>query len=789
MPNVYRSILRLAAIASFCGATAANVLPGTTLVLQDGRSLEGSVTQVAEIAAKPGSIDPGTREIVVVDDDLRRTWFPQRLLQQVVPGGSSEGYEKITIEHNRASRGRMVTSIGQVADVQPFDKFGRRSISLAGPHGRFDIIQGITEITPLWTRVEAIGTVGAVLHEWDMRLATSSFSTEQLDQILKHPARNTGDNVERRLQIARLYLQSERYRDARREIESIAREFPPRAESLETIAKDVQQMEARQVLQELQLRRRAGQHERTLDMLENFPSQDVAGEILIEVREAIGQYRQISQSIAEFHRLFETHTAKLEDPALRRQLEILQEDMRQHLGPHVLDRVAPYLRLAAGSTQSAESLLAIAASGWVLGANKAIEDLDVALSVTRVRELIRQYLRATDEEARRLALASMQSEIGATPDNVATILAHMRPPQEDLTEATEVAPRCFRFQVPGSTAADPPVAYEVQLPLEYNPYVRYPAVVTLPPVPNETARQMDWWCGEATDDDGRIGEAVRQGFIVIAVDWATHGQRRYHYSASEHGAVLTSLRDACRHFSIDTDRVFLSGHSAGGVAALDIALAHPDLWAGVVPITAVSDQYCAHYTPNAVGLPLYFVVGELDGDAMLRNARDFNRYLTRTGYDVTVVEYLGRGHDHFHEEIKRVFDWMQRRRRNFFPERFEVATMRPWDNFFWWVELDGLPARSIVYPEEWPRDGARAMTVSGRINATNGVLVNAGAEKITVWLSPEIVDFDKRVTIQVNRRRINLAELEAELEPILEDARTRVDRLHPFWIMYEVTGR
>ena len=48
------------------------------------------------------------------------------------------------------------------------------------------------------------------------------------------------------------------------------------------------------------------------------------------------------------------------------------------------------------------------------------------------------------------------------------------------------------------------------------------------------------------------------------------------------------LRDAMRRFSIDSDRVFLSGHSIGGDAAWDIGLAHPDLWAGVIPIVVRS---------------------------------------------------------------------------------------------------------------------------------------------------------------------------------------------------------
>ena len=150
------------------------------------------------------------------------------------------------------------------------------------------------------------------------------------------------------------------------------------------------------------------------------------------------------------------------------------------------------------------------------------------------------------------------------------------------------------------------------------------------------------------------------------------------------------LRDACRRFAVDTDRVFLTGYSIGGDAAWDLGLAHPDLWAGVMPIAAESSAICSLYWGNAKTLPFYLVSGELDGGRMARNARDLDRYL-KNGFNATVVQYLGRGHEHYSDEQLRLFDWMGRFHRDFFPHEFPARRCGSGTIIFWWAEIRGQP--------------------------------------------------------------------------------------------------
>jgi predicted esterase len=318
----------------------------------------------------------------------------------------------------------------------------------------------------------------------------------------------------------------------------------------------------------------------------------------------------------------------------------------------------------------------------------------------------------------------------------------------------------------------------VQLPPEYDPYRRYPCIVTFNGAGTTPQQQVDWWAGAYNSETGsRFGQASRHGYIVIAPRWAREHQIEYEYSAREHAAALYTLRDACKRFAIDTDRVFLSGHSMGGDAVWDIGLAHPDVWAGVIPIVATADKYVTRYWKNGKYVSFYFVCGEKDGNKMTVNTVDWDRYLTHTGFDTTIVQYQGRGHEHFHDEIQQIFAWMNLHKRNFFPREFEADSLRPWDNFFYWVEAGNFKAASTILPAEWGKKATPA-TIEARVLTTNSVNVSGG-ENLTVWLAPEIVSFDSRVTATINgKRHLNI---QPRVATMLEDARTRGDRLHPFW--------
>ena len=256
-------------------------------------------------------------------------------------------------------------------------------------------------------------------------------------------------------------------------------------------------------------------------------------------------------------------------------------------------------------------------------------------------------------------------------DLVTRMVQLMPPPLHDPSEEAETT----IVHKLAEEQNEEPTEYAVRLPPEYHPLRSYPAIVALHGGQGPQSAIEVW-----------AAEAARRGYIVVAPEYGLPGQpAEYRYSPSEHAAVELALRDARRRYAIDSDRVFLAGQLTGGNMAWDFALAHPDLFAGVIVSSGFPAKYVPRYLPHHERLPLYFVIGDL---APAANEIIFGSYvkpLILKAWDVTYVEYHRRGLEEFPEEIPTFFDWMDRHRRDPVPKSFDAVTARTCDNRFYGV--------------------------------------------------------------------------------------------------------
>ncbi len=740
-----------------------------------------------------GSGEVQIKSIGILDDGLRLTFYnqSQRNVLRVEESTLPPQEELELASAAEAARSGNPPSILGILGVSQFNKYGRRTYSFMTTRGQVSVLQGITLLTPTFAKVEILRTrTGKFV--WDSRIATSSIPAKRLREILEQALDLTKSSDW--LRMVSFYTQAGRFGEAREIMFEALQNFPSELADRRPVLDQLDQLLANQKFTEIKLRKESGQQKLATNLLFAFPVDQLPLETQLRINNEVQQLQQELLVIADATTALKECVAALPEPD-QQVVAPLIEEMLNQLSLETVVRLADFYRLRADESIPNENKVALALSGWLLGSGAGMDNFAVVKSLLRVRVLVKEYLNDASSARRRDILAQLKSEEGAQPQVLDQLLETMQPPQSPPPHLDQDPVGMFRLSV--QIASGQTVNYLVQVPPEYDPNRKYPCVLALPAKGDPPDMEIDWWCGlQMPVPSGgvfRFGQATRYGYIVVSPQWMTNDQTSYQYTENEHARVLGCLRDAFRKFSIDTDRVFVSGHYDGATAAWDLAVAHPDLWAGAIMISPGCDKYIVQYsenvqgkTPNDIPLGTYVVYGESDGtrnDSQL--GRCATRYLVSPTYDSLVVEYRGRGRERFAAELPRIMEWMQlsSHRRIRIPRNIETTTMRPGDRFFYWLEAPQILANVAGNPYEF--DPAAKGTFEAKVldQTINGVnisripSVNRGA---VVWLTPEMVDFSRTVTVSLQGKR-HRNDVSPDIQVMLEDVRRRGDRMHVFW--------
>ncbi|MDR1964129.1 MAG: hypothetical protein LBQ50_10155 [Planctomycetaceae bacterium] len=798
MTRFFRFVLLF--LLAFFFAFSAAPLWAVKIVLKDGRVLEGkhtTLTRVDEKAEDAGKIK--AKLIVVVDDGLRYVFVPKYNISHL-PEETSETLETFRTGLRYSQEGLNLHVLGEFDNSTRFDSFGRRLLQVRHYGGVELFSQAITELTPRYVRIRGIHINNQPL-VWDMRLATNALPREQLTPILMNQI--DPKNPEARIRLVRFYLQGKLLENAAEELYGILDDWkddPEIKQRLASVFRMIRQQQYQRRLDELELRWKSGQFVfvrqalQTLEQDENLPEQ-----LFMSVRRMLLRFDDFEKKRDEIITALKLLYEKLPGDEKKEPIPAILDEITAELSFNTIDRLAAFQLYAQDKELSDTEKLAVGITGWFAGSNADNRRLAVAATLPETRRLIVEYLQSGNDDLRRKTiLEKLKTLESSRPDLIARMLAHLKPPKNELPPPNEEQPGFYSFEIDNPILGTvDKIRYVVQLPPEYDPNRHYPVVVALNGATQTPEMMLDWWAGSWRGKE-RYGHAARNGFIVVAPDWNPPEMKQldYDFSALAHAAVLYSLRDVFRRFNIDTDRVFLSGHGIGGTAAWDIALAHPDLWAGAMPFNAVASKYINAYRDNVRYVPLYLVWGELEGignqPKWQFNAPFLNRNLAMQHHvpDLTAVRYIGRGVEGFSDEILNLFEWMKLRQRNFTPPEFEANTMRAWDSFFWWVEMNQLDKDKPDYvtdPLYWQeKDTPKTISVRSKLlKAGNSVQIDIAPKisNVQIFLTPEMIDFNAKTTIRVGSKSFQPPNgfVEPDIAVILEDARTRSDRLHPFW--------
>lgn len=173
--------------------------------------------------------------------------------------------------------------------------------------------------------------------------------------------------------------------------------------------------------------------------------------------------------------------------------------------------------------------------------------------------------------------------------------------------------------------------------------------------------------------------------------------------------ALGVLDEAIREFNGDPDRVAITGASTGGTGALDIALANPDRFTAVVPISAPihlpADKLAAS------GLAIWSFHNTGDTPSLVDTARSSRKRHFTAGTSPLVTEFDLPGHNAWDSAYSSpaLYRWLlQQRRTSEGPTRFHLMNpqqvLGKWTSDGWKADADDLvsPAgdapRSLTSP-------------------------------------------------------------------------------------------
>lgn len=763
-----------------------------TIMLKNGQEFEGRFATIPEYSETLPKIPPSGLElhsIALIDDGLRRVFTNYKQIAQA-PVPVERPFQRIPVWQELTVGQEKTWRFGNLTRAEPFNDLGHRVIGSSGLTRGGNFVQGVTEITPTYCRVTALRD-----QDWDMKVATSTIPSDVLIKLLRRQIQDP-NSITKRLEIVDLLIQSKRYQDANGELKSIQETFPDLTAEISEKRQILSQQFARQVLQEIRTRMDNGQTELAMAMTEKIKGPDVSAEILAEILTMVQSIQQKSADVELAKTLLQQTLDQLVQEAnlsaeSTATVNVTADEIINQLNSANLERLATFVRLAPDAELNAAQKVAYALSGWIIGSGAAIDDIEMTVALVDARRLTVEYLNSDDPQRREEILLQLESIEAGDPQSIARIVQHIKPPWAPSAEINLLEPLELSVEIPGPAADPSPrtVRYLVQLPAQYDPYRRYPCIVALHAESQSLEEQLQWWAGSYNPQlKMAMGQAARYGYIVIAPEWNVGTTRDYEYSASEQMAVLKSFRDALRRFAIDTDRVYLAGHFAGGDAAWDIGMSYPDIWAGVVPISAFAGEggkyaFRCYETAAFYNVPFYFVCGQQDVGRIVHNKSVWNKWMQAPSFDVIVVEYQGRLAESFAEEQPGIFQWMSRHRRNAAVEQFTGRTLRPWNTQFWWIEVGAVPLENVVLPTDWPpKEKKLAAHFDCKvIRGQNKFTVNVGKDNFTtLWLTPDLVDFSKN--IEIGGRGSDFRGMAIPNRAvILEDVRQRGDRQHPYW--------
>jgi len=260
----------------------------------------------------------------------------------------------------------------------------------------------------------------------------------------------------------------------------------------------------------------------------------------------------------------------------------------------------------------------------------------------------------------------------------------------------------YRDEVDGS-----PQYCRAYLPLNYDPAKKWPLVIQMHGYNPANPVYVRWWAADSRYAGIDTEFSNHQEVIYME----PHGRGNASYLGMGDSDVVHAIAEAKRLFSVDEDRVYLTGDSMGGWGTWEIANRHPDLFAAIAPVfggsdyhSRMSEEELAKLSPldrffnekestwamadGLLNMPIFVHHGDADQSVNVEYSRWAVRLLQRWGYDVRYQEFPGRSHEALESQNGNMsIEWFLEHRRNPNPRHVRIRSAELRNATAYWAHV------------------------------------------------------------------------------------------------------
>lgn len=258
--------------------------------------------------------------------------------------------------------------------------------------------------------------------------------------------------------------------------------------------------------------------------------------------------------------------------------------------------------------------------------------------------------------------------------------------------------------------------------------------------------------------------------------WNTDREERY---------VLKLIEECKRTFDIDTNRIYVAGHSMGGFGSWSIGCHHADRFAAVQPaaggVFLRNGSAKGGLLANLYNTPLYVYHGLDDkrvppgADQKAEEAMKELKAEFTDGYDFIFKWYDGIGHGTPKDGYGPIWKWMLEKKRDPKPEQLVWEPARAYKHQFSWLWLDKTPAQ---------RFGSGQRIVAKHPEKNRFEVTGSVRGGLRLFLKNRWVDLKKPVVVTLEGNEIHNAVVHPSLTALLASGASTRDpeTLFTHWV-------